>query len=89
VFVYLLGKSFLICAYGGALGLALGVVMSYAVSTIASHIFASIFVIDVEEVLLLVSYLVTVVAGVLGAVIPAARMTLSSPVQDLKEVVPF
>ena len=89
VFVYLLGKSFLICAYGGALGLALGVVMSYAVSTIASHVFASVFVIEVEEVLLLVSYLVTVVAGVLGAVIPAARMTLSSPVQDLKEVVPF
>jgi len=89
VFVYLLGESFLICAYGGALGLALGVVMSYAVSTVASHIFASVFVIEVEEVLLLVSYLVTVAAGVLGAVIPAARMTLSSPVQDLKEVVPF
>ena len=89
VFSYLLGESLLICAYGGALGLALGIVLSYAVSTIASHLFTSVFVIEVEEVLLLTSYVVTVAAGVLGAALPAARMTLSSPVQDLKEVGPF
>ena len=88
VFSYLLGESFVLCAYGGALGLALGIVLSYAVSTAASHMFTSVFVIEVEESLLVVSYAVTVAAGVLGAVLPAARMTRSSPVEDLREGLP-
>lgn len=89
VLSYLLGESAIICAYGGALGLALGIVMSYAISTVASHMFASVFVIDVEEVMLITSFAVTVAAGVLGAVIPAVRMTVSTPVKDLREVGPF
>jgi len=72
VFTYLLAESALLCAYGGALGVALGIVMSYAVSTVASHIFTSVFVIEIEEALLLTSFVVTVAAGVLGAMIPAA-----------------
>lgn len=89
VFGYLVAESALICAYGGVLGLALGIVMSYAVSTFASHIFTSVFVIEIDELLLLISYAVTVGAGVLGSLIPAVRMTLSSPVKDLREVIPF
>jgi ABC-type antimicrobial peptide transport system permease subunit len=89
VFGYLVAESALMCAYGGVLGLALGIVMSYAVSTFASHIFTSVFVIEMDEPLLLISYAVTVGAGVLGALIPAVRMTLSSPVKDLREVIPF
>lgn len=89
VFSYLLAESALMCAYGGALGLALGIVMSYAVSTFASHIFSSVFVIEIEEVLLLMAFSVTVCAGILGAIIPTVRMTMSSPVQDLREVVSF
>ncbi len=89
VFSYLMAESAILCSYGGALGLALGIVMSYAVSTVASHIFTSVFVIEVEELLLLTAFAVTVAAGVLGAVVPAVKMTLSPPVQDLKEVVPF
>lgn len=86
VFGYLMAESALICAYGGALGLALGIVMSYAVSTVASHMFTSVFVIEIQETLLVASYLVTVAAGVAGALIPSARMTVSSPVSDLREV---
>lgn len=89
VFGYLLGESVVICAYGGVLGLALGVVMSYAVSTVASHMFASVFTVEIEELLLLTAFLVTVAAGVLGSVAPTVRMTLTSPAQDLQEAVPF
>jgi hypothetical protein len=45
--------------------------------------------IETSEILLIVSFLVTVGAGVLGALIPAVKMTMTSPVQDLKEVAPF
>ena len=89
VFSYLLAEAFLICAYGGALGLALGIVMSYAISTVASHVFTSVFVIEIEEILLVAAFAITVAAGVLGAVVPAVRMTMSSPVQDLREGIPF
>lgn len=89
VFVYLLGESTVICAYGGALGLALGIVMSYAVSTVASHMFTSVFMIEIDELLLLTSFAATVVAGVLGSIAPAVKMTLTSPAQDLQEAVPF
>jgi len=38
--------------------------------------------------LILAAYASTVLAGVAGALLPAAKMTLSSPVADLKEVTP-
>ena len=86
ILFYLIGESTIICAWGGALGLALGIVLSYAVSTVGSHVFASVFVIDVQESLLLLSYIVTVVAGVCGSLIPAMRMLMSSPAKDIREV---
>jgi len=86
---YLLLNALLISAYGGLLGVALGVVVSYALSTAASAIFTSVFIIESSETLLFLSFLVTMVAGVLGALMPAIRMTFTSPVQDLKEVAPF
>lgn len=89
VFSYILGESVLICAYGGALGLALGVVMSYAVSTAASHVFASVFTIDIDELLLLTSFVATVAAGVMGSIAPAVKMARTSPAQDLQEAVQF
>ncbi len=89
VLSYLLGEALLISAYGAALGLALGIVLSYAVSTAASHIFTSVFVVEIEEMLLVVSFAVTVSAAVLGSVLPAVRMSLSTPVSDLREGIPF
>jgi len=89
VLSYILGESLLISAYGGALGLALGIVLSYGVSTAASHIFTSVFVVEIEEMLLAVSFAVTVSAAMLGSVLPAARMALSTPVSDLREGIPY
>ena len=86
---YLLLNALLIAAWGGLLGVALGIVMSYAVSTAASAMFTSVFILETSEMLLVVSFLATLAAGVLGALIPAARMTLTSPVSDLKEVTSF
>lgn len=86
---YLLLNALVISAYGGLLGVALGVVVSYALSTAASAMFTSVFIIESSEVLLVTSFLATLAAGVLGALIPAIRMTFTSPVQDLKEVAPF
>jgi hypothetical protein len=86
---YLMLNALVISAWGGLLGVALGVVLSYALSTAASAMFTSIFMIETSEILLTVSFLATVGAGVLGAFIPAVKMTLTSPVQDLKEVAPF
>jgi hypothetical protein len=51
--------------------------------------FTSVFVIKASESLLILSFIVTVGAGVAGALVPSLRMTLSSPVEDLKEVAPF
>ncbi len=86
---YLLLNAFVISAYGGMLGIALGVVVSYALSTAASTMFTSVFIIEASELLLVLAFLVTLAAGVLGALIPALRMTYTSPVRDLKEVAPF
>ncbi len=86
ILLYLIGESTIICAWGGALGLALGIVLSYAVSTVGSHVFTSVFVIDVQESLLLLAYIVTVLAGICGSLIPAMRMLMSSPAGDIREV---
>lgn len=86
---YLLTSALIISAWGGLLGLALGIVLSYGVSTVASSMFTSVFVIKASESLLLLSFIVTVGAGVAGALVPSLKMTLSSPVEDLKEVAPF
>jgi hypothetical protein len=86
---YLLTSALIISAWGGLLGLALGIVLSYGVSTLASSMFTSVFLIKASESLLLLSFVVTVGAGVAGALVPALKMTLSSPVEDLKEVAPF
>lgn len=83
---YSLGSAMLITAYGAALGLALGIVLSYAVATMASHVFTSVFVIEIRESVLVVAYLVTIAAGFAGTIIPALRSTSSSPVDDLGEV---
>lgn len=88
VMSYLLANALLISAWGGLLGLALGIILSYGVSTLASSMFTSVFVIKASASLLALSYVATVTAGVAGAAIPAAKMTLSSPVSDLKEVTP-
>lgn len=87
VFGYLLANAFVISAYGGVFGVALGIVLSYALSTAASAVVSSVFVIETSELLLVAAFLVTVVAGVAGAMLPAARMTLTSPVEDLRVVV--
>jgi ABC-type antimicrobial peptide transport system permease subunit len=89
VLSYLLINALLISAYGGLLGVALGIVLSYALSTAASAMFTSVFIIKSSEVLLVSAFGVTLLSGVLGALIPAVRMTFTSPVQDLKEVAPF
>ncbi|MCX6658663.1 MAG: ABC transporter permease [Euryarchaeota archaeon] len=86
---YLLTSALIISAWGGLLGLALGIVLSYGVSTVASSMFTSVFVIKASGSLLLLSFIVTVGAGVAGAFVPSLKMTMSSPVEDLKEVAPF
>jgi hypothetical protein len=89
ILFYMLASALIISVWGGLLGLALGIVLSYGVSTVASSMFTSVFVIKASESLLLLSFIVTVGAGVAGALIPSLKMTLSSPVEDLKEVTPF
>jgi len=88
VMSYLLGDALVISAWGGVLGIALGIVLSYAISTSASAVFTSVFVMRVDETLVVLAFIATVFAGVLGALLPAMKMTLSSPVEDLKEVGP-
>lgn len=83
---YLMADAFLITAWGAALGLALGIILSYGIATVASHIFTSVFLIEIEERLLLLAFGITLLAGVAGTIIPAVRSTYSSPVADLKEV---
>ena len=86
IMFYLLASALIISAWGGLLGLALGVVLSYGISTMASSMFTSVFLIKASESLLILPFLVTVGAGVAGALIPTVKMTFSSPVEDLKEV---
>jgi hypothetical protein len=83
---YLMADASLITAWGAALGLALGIILSYGIATLASHLFTSVFMVEIDETLLLVAYCVTLLAGVGGTIIPAVRSTYSSPVADLKEV---
>ncbi len=83
---YLVADAAIISAWGGVLGLALGLSLSYGISTLASDMFGSIFIIRASEALLLVSFVATLAAGVVGSLIPALKMTWSSPVEDLKEV---
>ncbi len=80
-------NAMLISVWGGLLGLALGVVLSYGVSTVASSLFTSAFIMKAGEELLLYSFVATVGAAVAGAFLPALRMTLTRPVDDLKEAV--
>ncbi len=88
VLSYLLMDALVISLWGGLLGIALGVVVSYAVSTAASVMFTSVFLMKASEPLLLAALTVTVASGVVGALVPALRMTVSPPVEDLKEVAP-
>lgn len=81
----LVTNALVISAWGGLLGLALGIVLSYGTSTLASSLFTSVFVVKASERLLLYAFVVTVGAAVVGALLPALRMTLSRPVEDLKE----
>jgi len=87
VLISLMLNAFLISAWGGLLGLALGVVVSYGTSTLASSLFSSVFIIKASELLLAYSFIVTVGAAAAGALLPALRMTLTKPVDDLKEAV--
>ena len=88
ILTYLLLDALLISLWGGLIGLALGIVVSYAVSTVASVMFTSVFLMKASESLLLAALAVTVAAGVAGSLFPALRMTVSPPVEDLKEVGP-
>lgn len=88
VLYYLLMNAILISAWGGLVGVALGIVLSYGISTAASSLFASVFVVKVSEWVVLISFAATAGAGLIGALGPAVKMTLTSPVDDLKEVAP-
>lgn len=79
----------LITAWGAILGVALGVVLSYAFSTVASSMFDSVFLMEIEESLLILSFAAAVGAGLMGGLLPALRMSYSSPVEDMKEVARF
>lgn len=81
----LIANALVTGAWGGLLGLALGVVLSYGVSTLASSMFTSVFIVKASAELLAYAYIVTVSAAVAGALLPAIRMTVSKPVDDLKE----
>jgi len=86
---YLLADGLLISSWGAVLGVALGIMLAYAVTTFASAAFTSVFILEIEEWNMLLSFLATVGAGSLGALIPALRMSFTSPVEDLKEVAQF
>ena len=88
ILAYLLSNALIICAWGGLLGIALGIVISYGISTVASSLFSSVLIVKAGELLLIEAYVATVLAGFIGALIPSIRMTLSSPVDDLREVAP-
>ena len=83
---YSLGNALMITGYGAALGLALGIVLSYGIATAASHVFESVFVIEIRESILVIAFVVTLAAGLAGTIVPAVRSTSSSPADDLREV---
>jgi len=80
----LFANALLVSLWGGALGVALGIVLSYALSTAVSTVFTSVFIMGVDLWLVGIAFLVTVVSSAAGALVPALRMTMSSPVDDLK-----
>lgn len=82
---YLLLNAFVMSVWGALLGVALGIVLSYGVSTLASVMFTSVFVVHASEWVLALGFLATVGAGCAGALFPAVKMTITSPVHDLKE----
>ena len=82
---YLLLNAFVMSAWGALLGLALGIILSYGVSTLASAMFTSVFTVHASEWILALAFLATVGAGCVGALFPAVKMTITSPVHDLKE----
>lgn len=86
IFSYLLMNSLIITAWGAALGLALGIILSYGIAALASHMFTSVFVIEIQESLLLIAFVATLAAGLVGTMIPAIRSTITSPVDDLRVV---
>lgn len=89
ILYYLMLNALVISAWGGVLGVALGIMLSYGASTFASAFFTSVFVIKASVPLMVLSFAVTVLAGMVGALLPAVKMTLTKPVDDLKEVTPF
>ena len=82
---HLLASALAVTAWGAALGLALGIILSYGISTLASHMFTSVFVIEIQETTLALAFAATVAAGLVGTLLPAVRSTLSRPVDDLRE----
>ncbi|UCE80482.1 MAG: FtsX-like permease family protein [Methanobacteriota archaeon] len=86
ILAYLFIDTFLITAWGAALGLALGIILSYGIATMSAHMFTSVFVIEIEEWLLLLAYGMTLIAGIAGTIIPSVRSTRASPASDLQEV---
>lgn len=89
VLYYLLLNALVISVWGGVLGVALGIILSYGTSTVASALFTSVFIIKAGLPLIAVSFAVTVLAGLLGSFVPAVKMTLTKPVDDLREVAPL
>ena len=83
---YLLLNALVISTWGGLVGIALGVVLSYGISTVASSLFTSVFVVRASESVILISLVAAAGAGLVGALGPAVKMTLTSPVDDLREV---
>ena len=83
---YLMLNAIIVSTYAALLGLALGIVLSYGLSTLASTIFTAVFVIHASEGVLAIAFLTTLGAGFAGALVPSARVTLTTPVHDLKEV---
>ncbi len=86
IFGLIMSNAILVGVLGGLLGLALGIVLSYGVATLASNIFSAVLVIKISEMLLVIAFAATVFAAILGAVLPAAAMTRSTPDSDLREV---
>jgi ABC-type antimicrobial peptide transport system permease subunit len=81
----LLANALLISLWGGVLGLAFGIVLSYGISTAASSLFTSVFLMSIEPIVLALAFLSTIAAGMVGALLPTLRMTMSSPIRDLRE----
>lgn len=82
---YLFAEALFISLWGGLLGIAFGIILSYGLSTAVSTVFTSVFLMRIELGLLALALLATVAAAAAGALVPALKMTMSSPVSDLRE----